>query len=117
MEEKNKKRKILDKVLMGAIIGGAIGSVLGASIAPKKGENTRKELAQAAKKAKTSGSKIIKRIKKFILRKNHSTTDDNEGSQSQLPGTHRVGTAKTMPHPHLEGTEKEPEKKIPHEHV
>jgi len=80
---------------MGAVIGGAIGSVLGASIAPKKGENTRKELAQAAKKAKTGGSKIIKRIKKFILRKNHSTTS----------------------HPSLEDTKEEPEKKIPHEHV
>lgn len=95
-DEKKKKRKILDKVLMGAIIGGAIGSVMGASIAPKKGEETRKEIIQAAKKAKKEGSKIIKTIKKFIFRKNHSTTS----------------------HPPLENTEEEPvEKKIPHEHV
>ncbi len=135
-EEKKKKRNILDKVLMGAIIGGAIGSVMGASIAPKKGEETRKELAQAAKKAKTSGSKIIKRIKKNKYRKNHDTTHDNKGSQSQLPGTRRVGTTnthtstkpstvltegvetKTLSHPPLEDTKEEPiEKKIPHEHV
>ena len=36
-----KKKKILDKVLMGAVIGGAIGSVVGATIAPKKEEKPK----------------------------------------------------------------------------
>lgn len=52
MSEENKEKeeggKILDKVVMGAIIGGAIGSILGASIAPKKGSETRKDLAKIA---------------------------------------------------------------------
>lgn len=49
-DENNKgKRKIWDKVLMGAVIGGAIGSVLGASIAPKKGKETRDELKVGGK--------------------------------------------------------------------
>ncbi|PIZ75460.1 hypothetical protein COY05_03805 [Candidatus Peregrinibacteria bacterium CG_4_10_14_0_2_um_filter_38_24] len=52
-EEKLKeKSKILDKVVMGAIIGGAIGSVLGASIAPKKGVETRNEIKEIALNAK-----------------------------------------------------------------
>ena len=34
----NKKRKLIDKVLMGAVIGGAIGSVIGASISKKNPE-------------------------------------------------------------------------------
>ncbi|MFH1284794.1 MAG: hypothetical protein ABIH78_04385 [Candidatus Peregrinibacteria bacterium] len=40
---KDKKRKIrmIEKLLMGAVIGGAIGSVVGATIAPKKGKETR----------------------------------------------------------------------------
>lgn len=42
-EQSNGKNKsALDKVVMGAIIGTAIGSALGMSMAPKKGEETRK---------------------------------------------------------------------------
>ncbi len=63
MDEKNKddkdKKKIWDKVLMGAVIGGAIGSVLGASIAPKKGKETRDEL-------KVGGKILYKKIKNIF---------------------------------------------------
>lgn len=45
MEEENKKRRgVFDKLILGAIIGGAIGSVLGLTLAPKTGKDTRKFL-------------------------------------------------------------------------
>ncbi|PKL36457.1 hypothetical protein CVV38_00945 [Candidatus Peregrinibacteria bacterium HGW-Peregrinibacteria-1] len=34
-ENKSKKRRIFDKIIMGAVVGGAIGSVVGASIKKK----------------------------------------------------------------------------------
>ena len=45
MKEKGKKvgRKVF-KVLTGVIVGSAIGSILGLTLAPKKGEETRKYL-------------------------------------------------------------------------
>ena len=49
-EKKEERGRILDKVLMGVIIGGAIGSVVGASIAPKKGTETRKDLVKTSGK-------------------------------------------------------------------
>lgn len=65
-EEEKKEKKVWDKVLMGAIIGGAIGSVLGATIAPKKGKETRKELEEIAKNAKSSSKIFFRRFKKMI---------------------------------------------------
>ncbi|MBI2634166.1 hypothetical protein HYW82_00665 [Candidatus Peregrinibacteria bacterium] len=57
MEEKKKKR-LIDKIIMGAIIGGAIGSVLGATMAPK-------ELAGSAKeKTKSLFYKVVRLIKR-----------------------------------------------------
>ena len=69
-DEDNKgKKKIWDKVLMGAVIGGAIGSVLGASIAPKKGKETRDEL-------KVGGKILYKKIKNiFTSRKKKIPTE------------------------------------------
>lgn len=56
------KHRIWDKLIMGAVIGGAIGSVLGASIAPKKGAETRKD-------AKKGFKKLFGGIKSFFTRK------------------------------------------------
>ncbi len=60
-EEKNNKQKrgsAVDKLVMGAIIGGAIGSVIGASMLPKKA------------KEKTGVKKILlKGIKKVFGKK------------------------------------------------
>lgn len=44
MEQNNEKKggKKLDNIIMGVILGGAIGSVLGLTLAPRKGEDTRK---------------------------------------------------------------------------
>lgn len=39
----------VDKLLVGAIIGGAIGSVVGLTLAPKEGKETRKNIAAASK--------------------------------------------------------------------
>jgi len=44
-----KNGKYIDKLVMGAILGGAIGSVVGLSLAPKKGEETRKIVKDKAK--------------------------------------------------------------------
>lgn len=66
MGEEKKKKKFLDKVLMGAVIGGAIGSVIGASIAPKKGKETRKDIAEFAKKASKEGKNIFGKLKDSI---------------------------------------------------
>lgn len=93
-EKNNKKRKLIDKVIMGAVIGGAIGSVLGATIAPKKGSETRKDISQAVDKAKEGGSKIFRIIKKWLLRKkNNPETEVNEQSpedkdQKKIPCEH-----------------------------
>ncbi|MFT7183836.1 MAG: gas vesicle protein [Oceanicoccus sp.] len=45
-KDDKKKQSSLDKIMMGAIIGTAVGSAIGASMAPKKGKETRKELAE-----------------------------------------------------------------------
>lgn len=74
MEETPKKKKrILDKVLMGAVIGGAIGSVLGATIAPNEGKKTREEIKQAATEI-TQGSKtLLQKAKDFFRFKKKET--------------------------------------------
>ncbi len=55
-----KHRRILDKVIMGAVIGGAIGSIVGAAIAPKK--EKQPSLFQPRKE------KFLVRLLKKILR-------------------------------------------------
>ena len=59
---------------MGAIIGGAIGSVVGASIAPKKGKETRQDIVDAAKSTKKSGMLFFQKIKKIF----HATKSRSE---------------------------------------
>ena len=70
MSDEKKKRKGLkgafDKIVMGAIIGGAIGSVLGMGIAPKKGKETRKILQNAAKSLLRKGSSFLEKHEKEI---------------------------------------------------
>lgn len=61
---------------MGAVIGGAIGSVLGASIAPKKGKETRKEIKEAvAVGKKRSKSLFLKIIEVFTKKKEKRSKD------------------------------------------
>lgn len=53
----SKKSKI-DKLIMGAIIGGAIGSVIGVTLAPKSGKETRKMLKEKGKDVYKKGQEL-----------------------------------------------------------
>lgn len=71
MEEKNKKR-IFDKVIMGAIIGGAIGSVVGASVRRKKDENIKEEALEELRKTSKTSKTIFKKILGLFIKKKKS---------------------------------------------
>ncbi|MBD3270343.1 YtxH domain-containing protein [Candidatus Peregrinibacteria bacterium] len=49
-EKLKKKLGTVDKLVTGMIVGAAVGSVLGVGFAPKKGKDTRKDIADGAKK-------------------------------------------------------------------
>ncbi|MFC1599656.1 YtxH domain-containing protein [Patescibacteria group bacterium] len=90
-KKKKKKKGMMDKVVMGAIVGGAIGSVVGMTVAPKKGEETRKYLKDKGsevyeksrqvtekfmdehendiKEVKKKGGKVWKKLKKHLRKK------------------------------------------------
>lgn len=53
--QKKKKKGMVDKVVMGAIVGGAIGSVVGLAVAPKSGKETRDYLKEKGKEAYDRG--------------------------------------------------------------
>lgn len=57
-KDQDRKKSKLDKLVMGAIVGGAIGSVIGMSIAPQKGAETREMLAQKGKDVYTKGKEV-----------------------------------------------------------
>lgn len=76
MSDKKDKKGKLDKVIMGAIIGGAIGSVLGASLAPKEGKETRKDIAETAKKVTEKSITIFQKVKNFVKRKKEIPHED-----------------------------------------
>ena len=62
-QEKEKKKSKIDKLIMGAIVGGAVGSVIGMSIAPQKGKETREYLAQKGKEMIKKGQDFSQKIK------------------------------------------------------
>jgi hypothetical protein len=72
MEENKGKKRIWDKILMGAVIGGAIGSVIGASIYSKKKEETIKVEEEKKKHFKAvryiAGRLFRKKEKKDVLK-------------------------------------------------
>ncbi len=61
-KEKEKKKSSIDKLIMGAIIGGAVGSVVGMSIAPKPGKETREIITQKGKDLYQKGMDIRNKI-------------------------------------------------------
>ena len=69
-----KKKTKIDRLVMGAIIGVAVGSVVGMTIAPQKGSETRKMIAEKSREALDKGREIGKKmveerkIKKGLLR-------------------------------------------------
>jgi len=72
-EDKAKKTK-MDKLVMGAIIGVAVGSVVGMTMAPQKGSDTRKMIAdkgmEAINKGREFGARMAedRKVKKGFLR-------------------------------------------------
>lgn len=58
-EQQQKKKSKLDKLIMGAIVGGAVGSVIGMSIAPQKGKETREIITRKGKELIKKGQDSI----------------------------------------------------------
>jgi gas vesicle protein len=56
--EQQKKKAKIDKLIMGAIIGVAVGSVVGMAVAPQKGKDTRKMIAEKSKEAFGKGREM-----------------------------------------------------------
>ena len=75
-ENKKKKRRIFDKVVMGAIIGGAIGSVIGASVSGKKDENVKEEVLEGLKKTTDASKTILKKVIGIFRRKDKNLNSD-----------------------------------------
>ncbi len=48
MDKEKKKKKKVDTLVKGLIIGGAIGSVLGVTLAPKSGKETRQIIKKSS---------------------------------------------------------------------
>jgi gas vesicle protein len=61
-EKDQKKKSKIDKLIMGAIVGGAIGSVVGMSLAPKKGKDTREFIAKKGKDILEKGKQLTDKI-------------------------------------------------------
>jgi gas vesicle protein len=76
-----KKKTIWDKILLGAVIGGAIGSVLGAGSAPKKGKELREELVGAAKDAGKKSIKMFSKVKELAKK-------EKEKKMKKIPTEH-----------------------------
>ena len=54
-----KGESMLDKIIFGLLIGGAIGSVLGLTVAPDKGKNVRKRLGKKGRKISERSREIL----------------------------------------------------------
>lgn len=59
----SKKKGVVDKIVMGTILGGAIGSVVGITLAPKSGKETRKYIKD---KGKIAYQKSLEAKQKFM---------------------------------------------------
>lgn len=76
MQEKEKHKSPLDKIIMGAIIGTAIGSVLGISLAPKKGEETREQVKEIGKVGKETAGGIWRLLMRLIFGRRASRSQE-----------------------------------------
>ncbi|KKQ72119.1 MAG: hypothetical protein UT33_C0005G0040 [Candidatus Peregrinibacteria bacterium GW2011_GWC2_39_14] len=54
MADEKDSEGIVDKFILGALIGGAIGSVLGVALAPKSGKENRKTIFKKYKEIKNN---------------------------------------------------------------
>ena len=64
-----KKSSVVDKLVLGAIIGGAIGSILGVSFAPRKGKDTRKIFKEKGKELYEKHGGTVKEIAEQVVDK------------------------------------------------
>lgn len=87
-KKKGKLRWALDKLVMGAIIGGAIGSVLGMALAPRKGKETRKILKEKGKELAESAKRESKNLYESIKEKidpHDGSRKENEDAKTKIP--------------------------------
>ncbi len=80
-KDQDRKKSKLDKLVMGAIVGGAIGSVIGMSIAPQKGAETREMLAQKGKDVYAKGKEVGGQIQMSLEEKR----DDLKEKMASMP--------------------------------
>lgn len=94
-EEAPNPKSTLDKIIMGAIIGTAIGSVIGLSVAPKKGEETRKilkenyakeikEIGKLGKETATGAMKLVKNLLKGLFKNKIDSTPSMDREYQSL---------------------------------
>lgn len=121
-KEQEKKKSTMDKLIMGAIVGGAIGSVIGMSIAPKKGKDTREFLAQKGKEAIEKGKEVTKEVADKIQTQFDEKKQENNLSEAKLAKKgffkrlkEKLGHQPVKPSPRT--LNKNDLKKIPHEQV
>ncbi len=80
-QEKDKKKSKIDKLIMGAIVGGAVGSVIGMSIAPNKGKETREIIASKGKELIKKGQESLD---KFSEMKEKKEKDEDLMEEEEL---------------------------------
>lgn len=82
MSSDNQKKgffRLLDKIFMGIVVGGAVGSVIGMTMAPKKGKDTRELLKEKGKDVYAFGKKIVQEpdpLKKRVSKETHKTAQN-----------------------------------------
>lgn len=87
-KHQEKKKSKIDKLIMGAILGGAIGSVVGMSIAPKKGKETREYLSQKGQELFKKGQEISEKIRN--PNEKNPAQDSNRGFFKKIMGFKNV---------------------------
>ena len=65
-------KKKIDKVLLGAVLGGAVGSILGVTFAPKSGKETRKIIGK-------KGREITNDLMTKISDRRHKNPSEKKG--------------------------------------
>jgi gas vesicle protein len=62
-DEKKKRQKAVKNTAVGIGLGATLGALVGLLFAPKKGEETRKDVAQGVKKATGEAKKVAENVK------------------------------------------------------
>ncbi len=77
-DSKDKNVKVVDKLVMGLIVGGAVGSVLGMAFAPKTGKETRKIIKKKAEELSGEFHERAEEIKERAMEMKEDFLDDHE---------------------------------------